>query len=607
MKNKFLFFHAIGSVCILVLLLFLPAAVLAQGPDLPDGYMSAGESAKIIAKTLTITLHPDLSPLSPAERGTASRIIEAGGILHKLYEQSLHHQARAAYEALVETDEGLGSPVGTRNLMQLYYLFKGPIIRDLDDEYVPILPVDNKVPGRNVYPWGIVKDEVDKFIGAHPGERKGILELRTVVRRTERDAVRADIDALERYPVLDILHPGLKERLNDLEKSKSEEDLYVVPYSVAYANDLMRVYSLLQQAAAIIRAEDAEFARFLSHRAVDILRDDYEAGDAAWVRGKFKHLNAQIGSYEVYDDELYAVKTFFSLSLLIKDLKKSADLESALTGFQELEDALPYQYHKKVQENIPVGVYNVIADFGQSRGANTATILPNESYLARKYGRIILIRQNIISNPELYSISRTSWKAAVMDRHFDDYKADGNFYRTLWHEIGHYLGPDLAEDGRTLGEALQEYSQVLEELKADLVSLFLTKPLEKRGYYSVEQVRSVYASGIRRVLLKNQPKKGQTYQTMELMQMNYFLEHGLLEFDKADGRFGIAYDKYNDVIAGMLGEVLALQYSGDKKAAGNFIRKYGSWHDDIQGIIASRMIDTEKYRYVMVHYSVLEN
>jgi hypothetical protein len=35
------------------------------------------------------------------------------------------------------------------------------------------------------------------------------------------------------------------------------------------------------------------------------LSDDYESGDAAWVTGHFKTLNAQIGSYETYDDELY--------------------------------------------------------------------------------------------------------------------------------------------------------------------------------------------------------------------------------------------------------------------------------------------------------------
>jgi antirestriction protein ArdC len=50
--------------------------------------------------------------------------------------------------------------------------------------------------------------------------------------------------------------------------------------------------------------------------------------------------------------------------------------------------------------------------------------------------------------------------------------SDGNFYRTLWHEVGHYLGVDRTKDDRDLDEALQEDSSVLEEMKADLVSLF---------------------------------------------------------------------------------------------------------------------------------------
>ena len=77
-------------------------------------------------------------------------------------------------------------------------------------------------------------------------------------------------------------------------------------------------------------------------------------------------------------------------------------LREAMKGLQALEDSLPYQHHKKVREDIPVGVYDVIADFGQARGGNTATILPNESYLARRYGRTILLRANIMRDPNIF-------------------------------------------------------------------------------------------------------------------------------------------------------------------------------------------------------------
>ena len=52
---------------------------------------------------------------------------------------------------------------------------------------------------------------------------------------------------------------------------------------------------------------------YLRHRGRDLLANDYEAGDASWVNGHFRALNAQIGSYETYDDALLGVKAFFSL------------------------------------------------------------------------------------------------------------------------------------------------------------------------------------------------------------------------------------------------------------------------------------------------------
>jgi hypothetical protein len=66
-----------------------------------------------------------------------------------------------------------------------------------------------------------------------------------------------------------------------------------------------------------------------------------------------------------------------------------------------------------VREDIPVGVYDVVADFGQARGGNTATILPNESYLARRYGRTILLRANIMRDPNIFESTEHSFAAAV--------------------------------------------------------------------------------------------------------------------------------------------------------------------------------------------------
>lgn len=576
----------------------------ASPPRLPDGYLGPKQSKRILEKTLTIRLDPDLGHLDGAERRTLTLLIQVGEATQTLYERSRHHQAERALRELRELDTRLGHPRATGNLLQLYRLFKGPTGRGLDGEEMTFLPVDDKVPGRNVYPWGVTKEEINAYLAGHPEERASILAVRTLVRRATPENLRRDVRTLKKYEILGTLHPRLESRL--VARLDAEPGgFYAVPYSVAYATELMAIYGKLQEAASTIEETDAEFAGYLRHRAVDLLRDDYEAGDAAWVTGRFGKLNAQIGAYETYDDQLYGVKGFFGVSVLVKDRMMTSSMNSVAGWLQELEDIMPYGNRKTVRQDIPIGVYNVVADFGQARGTNTATILPNESRIVRKYGRTILIRENILRNPVLFEARTTAFKSAVAGEFHADYRPDGDLFRTLFHEIGHYLGPDRTRDGRTLDNALEEDASILEELKADLVSLFVAKRLLKKGYYERPRFRAVEAAGIRRVLRKTPPRKSRVYATMELMQMNYFLDKGLLEFDRSKGKLVIHYDRYHPAVEAMLQEVFELQSRGDKAEADRFIAKYAVWDRNLHGRIAKAMKKAERYRYVLVRYAAL--
>jgi hypothetical protein len=618
-------------------LLTLFASALAQtgsrnktNSTLPAGYWPLEKSQPIVDKTQTIRLAPDLSQLSAGERSAVAKLLEVGEIFQSIYEDQRHKQALASYRDLLQLDKRSGSVPATQNLTFLYRLFQGPIATTLENKREPFLPVDPVVPGKNMYPWGVKKEEVETFLGAHPEWRDELLGLRSVVRRLTLANLNRDLNVLTKYSALDTLHPGLKRHLRAqlLNLGRSRGDLsdapYVVagadqlirasrplneggfydaPYSIAYADQLIKAHGLLNEAADALQKDDEEFARYLRNRARDLLTDDYESGDAAWVTGHFKNLHAQIGSYETYDDELYGVKTFFAFSLLATRQQETSALRQAMKGLQALEDSLPYDHHKKVREDIPVGVYDVIADFGQARGGNTATILPNESYLARRYGRTILLRANIMREPNIFEGTSRGFAAAVGDDQAKALTSDGNFYRTLWHEIGHYLGVDRTKDGRDLDQALQDDASALEEMKADLVSLFVAEALHKQGYYTDEQFKSVYAGGILRVLQNNKPRRDQPYNTMQLMQWNFFLENGLLTFENAKLR--IHYDRYHSVVGKLLQKVLEVQYNGDKAAADRFIDQYTTWKDDLHGVIAKSIRDKSRYRFRLFKYAAL--
>jgi hypothetical protein len=299
------------------------------------------------------------------------------------------------------------------------------------------------------------------------------------------------------------------------------------------------------------------------------------------------------------------VKSFFAFSLLSTRGQETDALRKAMKGLQALEDSLPYEHHKKVREDIPVGVYDIVADFGQARGGNTATILPNESYLARRYGRTILLRSNIMRNPDLFIGTSKRWEAAVAPAHRQELTSEGNFYRTLWHEVGHYLGVDLTKNGQDLDAALLENSSALEEMKADLVALFVAEALRKQGYYTAEQLRSVYASGILRVLQNNKPRRDQAYNTMQLMQWNFFMENGLLTFDAPTGKLKINYDKYHSVVVRLLAKVLEVQYEGDKAASDRFIEQYTTWDENLHGVLAKNIREQQRYRFQLFKYAAL--
>lgn len=576
--------------------LLMTALILTQ--TLPTGYWPLEKSQPLIDKTQTIRLSPDLSKLSEGERKAVAKLIEVGQIFQRLYEEQRHPEALSSYRALEQLDKRTGSTPATQNLLTLYRLFQGPIATTLDNKREPFLPVDAPKPGKNVYPWGITRERIDE-------KRDDLLDLRTVVRFATAKNLKDDIDKLNKYPALQTLHPGFLAELQGLGSSAAKNSVYSVPYAVAYADELMKAYGLLNEAADAVEKDDEEFARYLRNRARDLLSNDYESGDASWITGRFKNLNAQIGSYETYDDELYGVKTFFSFCLLQSRQEETTALRQAMKGIQALEDSLPYKNHKKVREDIPVGVYDVVADFGQSRGGNTATILPNESYLARRYGRTILLRTNIMRDPNIFEGTSKTLAAAIGEQQAKELTSDGNFYRTLWHEVGHYLGVDRTRDGRELDEALQDNANTLEEMKADLVSLFVAEALHKQGYYTAAQLRSVYAGGILRVLQNNRPRRDQPYNTMQLMQWNFYLENGLLSFDQATKTLRVHYDKYHEVVRKMLEKTLAVQFEGDKAASDKFIDQYTQWDENLHGVIAANIRAQQRYRFRVFKYAAL--
>ena len=299
------------------LALVLLALLGNASADVPDGFWDLKETEAILEATQRVELAPDLSGLTPAERGALDELLAAGRIMNSLYERQKHRSAASAKQKLLDFYEASEGSEEATNLLDIYYLSKGPIATTLDNVREPILPAEPEQPGKNVYPFGMTREEIDAYLAANPAKVDELKALRAVVRRATRENLVADLMRLNDNPAVDSLHPGLRDRLAD--ERFNDAAYYAVPYALAFADELGQVRAHLLRAADYVAAESPDFAAYLRNRSRDLLTGDYESGDASWVTGDFANLNIQIGSYETYDDSLLGVKAFFSASILARD------------------------------------------------------------------------------------------------------------------------------------------------------------------------------------------------------------------------------------------------------------------------------------------------
>src|SRR6188768_3744345 len=130
----------------------------------PAGYWTAAQADAILSRTQEIHLAPDLGALTAGERAALGRLLDVGRIFQAVYEESRHRQARQSKAAL----EGPARPPHADALLRLYRLNQGPIATTLENTREAFLPVDPVVPGKNVYPWGVTRDEIERWLVAHP-------------------------------------------------------------------------------------------------------------------------------------------------------------------------------------------------------------------------------------------------------------------------------------------------------------------------------------------------------------------------------------------------------------------------------------------------------
>jgi len=507
-------------------------AASAAVPDLP-------RLQQMNTRFAPVTLRADQSALSPADRQSLAKLVEAARLFNLLYMDQLWSGDRALYTRLQHDT----SPLGKARL-DYFWLNKGPWSNlDANTAFIPGVP-EHKLPGANFYPEDMTRAEFEAWAKTLAPQAKEQAEgFFTVI---QRDA---------------------------------NHHLSAIPYSQAYSADLHRAAALLREAAAL--TPNASLKKFLDLRAAAFLSNDYYASDLAWM-DLDAPLDITIGPYETYNDELFGYKAAFEAYITIRDDAESSRLAGFASRLQEVENNLPIDpryRNPKLGAAAPIRVVNEVFAAGDgAHGVRTAAFnLPNDDRVVHQKGSKRVMLKNVQQakfETNLKPIAaRVLPASAQADLSFDSF-----FMHILAHELSHGIGPhQIQVNGRstTPRQELKELYSAIEEAKADVTGLFMLQYLFDHGLaHSPAAGHQLYTTFLASAFRSLRFGLAEAHGKGMALQFNYLSDHGGFVANP-DGTFAVDFAKIQPAVRSLCHDLLAIEAQGDYGAAKNMLDTLG--------------------------------
>ena len=233
------------------------------------------------------------------------------------------------------------------------------------------------------------------------------------------------------------------------------------------------------------------------------------------------------------------------------------------------------------QTMVDADLVTVSGDVGEFRaGITLAENLPNDDKLSVKlldggrrnvYHRQIRLitsddakekmkkRLDVMLNPELHKF----------------YNDEADHWFTVGHENGHSLGPKSGTEG------LGKYKSIIEENKADMVSLSMLDVLTNAGMYTPEQRREIIVTYATDNMMTSKPTMSQAHRVRSVMQNYYFIKEGAITISK-DGVLDINIEKIIPTAQKMLKEIIQVQIESDFDKGEKYVLQNFVWTNEME-------------------------
>ena len=479
----------------------------------------------MIGRFAPTELQVDLAKLSPDDRKTLARLVQASQIIDGIFlrQDWAGNPSMLLELARNESPEGQGR-------MHYFRINKGPWDR-LHRNAPFVLGAPQKPPGAGFYPADATKEEIETWIKSLPaGEQERAKGFFTVIRR------------------------------------QTDKSFTLIPYNLEYAGELAEAGQLLREAANTAR--EPTLKRFLTSRADAFLSNDYYESDVAWMELKGA-IEPTIGPYEVYEDEWFNYKAAFEAFITVADEGESAKLEKYSGQLQEIENHLPIDpryRNPKLGGLAPMVVVNELYCAGDANhGVQTAAYnLPNDERVTREKGSKRVMLKNVQDAKFAKTLIPIS-KFVLSPNDQKDVSFEAFFTQIVVHELMHGLGPhDVTVNGKqsTVRQELQDTYSTLEEAKADISSLFAIQYMIDKGVLPKSLERPLYVTFLASSFRSIRFGTGDAHGRGMLVQFNYLLDHGGFVANP-DSTFSVAIEKLKEAVTGLTHDIMTVQAEGN--------------------------------------------
>jgi hypothetical protein len=507
-----------------------PVATAAEPVERPvsEGVPEQSSRFEIYA---TVRLTADISHLSERQRQMIPLLIDASKIMDGLFWQQSFGDRKAFLD-------GIEDPA-TRRFAEINY---GPWDR-LAADWPFIESAGPKPLGARFYPADMSKEEFEAW------DQEGKDGLYSLVRRQD------------------------------------DGRLELVPYYMAYGEDLKKAATLLREAAEL--ADDAEFANYLQMRATALETDDFQPSDMAWMDMKNNPVELVIGPIETYEDQLFGYRAAFEAYVLIKDLAWSKRLARFATYLPELQTGLPVpdEYKREVPgSDADLNAYDVVYYAGHSNaGSKTIAInLPNDEQVQLAKGtRRLQLKNAMLAkyNQILVPIS----EVLIAQDQRQHITFDSFFGNTMFHEVAHGLGIKNTLDGQdTVRHAMKEHASALEEGKADILGLYMVQKLREKGEITEGQLKDDYVTFMTGIFRSIRFGATSAHGKANMIRFNFLEQAGAFSRDEASGTYRVNIPEFEQAVKDLSSKLLTLQGNGDYAAVDAFVAEMGNVSPGLQ-------------------------